>query len=203
MANPTSQDKEPSTDPQKDNGKEDGGTGVIARATDKATELGTAGLRRTRARLDEQVSQQREQLTGKVRTLGRALHGAGEMLQEDNLVAHGLHFVSDKVTRTADYLDELSPSSLAEDARALARSQPLWFFGGAFTLGLALGRFAKSSASSIESSSEGGIHSSRSAQARTPAGDERAADVTKHKGSGDGPAARASTSVSRPNGSQT
>lgn len=143
MANMTSQSKDGSDD-KKSNGKTDGGGSIVARATEEARGRANEGVRKTRARFEEQVSNQRDQFTGKVRTLGRALRGAGEMLEEDNVIAQGLHYTSDKVTHVAEYIAELSPTAAVEDLRDIARRKPLWFYGGAFSVGLILARFAKS-----------------------------------------------------------
>jgi hypothetical protein len=117
----------------------------MARAAAGASTVTNQQLRKARASVDEQISSQRERVTGRVRTLSRALKGAGEMLEEDDLVAQCLHFAGDKVNGVASYVEELEPAKAAEDLRGLARDRPAWFFGGAFALGLALGRFARSS----------------------------------------------------------
>lgn len=181
MANMTPQSNDSPNDGKKDGAKGEDGVGMVARATENAAALAGDGIQRTRARMDEQISKQREQLTGKLRTLGRALRGAGEMLEEDNVVAHGLHFTSEKVTRVADYVAELNPTTVVEDLRDVARRQPVWFFGGAFGLGLLLARFAKSSASGSEPSTEHSMtRSSRALETRTETA--RRSDESKEPG---------------------
>jgi hypothetical protein len=122
-------------------------------------------LRKTRERVDEQIASQRKRVTGRVRTLGRALKGAGDMLEEDELVSSALHFASDNVETVAGYVEELSPEQVAEDLRDVARNRPAWFFGGAFVLGLALGRFARSSAGNLSASQGAAKPSARRAAA--------------------------------------
>ncbi|HTU57647.1 MAG TPA: hypothetical protein VMF89_04420, partial [Polyangiales bacterium] len=64
------------------------------------------------------------------------------------LVARGLRYASEKVETVAGYVEALTPKRLANDLRGVSHSQPAWFFGGAFVLGLALGRFARTTSAS-------------------------------------------------------
>ena len=124
--------------------------GPAAKAANLAANAATKTVEKTRERMADRVSQQREQISSRVRSLSRALRGAGEMLQEDDIAGHALHYAGDRVERVASYVSELSPDRVADDLRGVARTNPLWFFGGAFALGLALGRFARSSGEGIE-----------------------------------------------------
>jgi hypothetical protein len=49
-------------------------------------------------------------------------------------------------------VDEITTEGAAEDLRGIARERPAWFFGGAFVLGLALGRFARATAGNLAES---------------------------------------------------
>lgn len=115
--------------------------------------MADAGIKKTRERVEDQIHVQRDRVTGGVRTLSRALRGAGGMLDEDELVARGLHYASDKAETVAGYVAELTPTRLATDLRDVSHKKPAWFFGGAFLLGLALGRFARSTAAYAGSTS--------------------------------------------------
>jgi hypothetical protein len=42
-------------------------------------------------------------------------------------------------------VDHATPRTIARDVHRFAQEKPAWFFGGAFLLGLAVGRFVKSS----------------------------------------------------------
>ncbi len=154
MANTTSQTGEPVHERVSPREGE-GGPSTLERVAAGASTVTNQQLRKARASVDEEISSQRERVTGRVRTLSRALKGAGEMLEEDDLVAQCLHFASDKVEGVASYVEELEPARAADDLRELARERPAWFFGGAFALGLALGRFARSSAQAVSSSPAG------------------------------------------------
>ncbi|HEX6243111.1 MAG TPA: hypothetical protein VFZ61_19490 [Polyangiales bacterium] len=128
--------------------------GTAAKAANLAANAATRQVEKTRERVVDRVAQQREQISSRVRSLSRALRGAGEMLEEDDIAGHALHYASDRVERVAGYVSELSPEGVAEDLRGVARTNPLWFFGGAFALGLVLGRFARSTGEGIEHSME-------------------------------------------------
>jgi hypothetical protein len=121
------------------------GQGTAAKAANLAAGAATRQIQKTRERIEDRITQQREQITDSVRALGRALRGAGEVLDEDELASHALHYASDKIERVAGYVAEINPDRVADDLRGVARSRPWWFYGGAFALGLALGRFARSS----------------------------------------------------------
>lgn len=200
MANMTPQANDASNASKKDGGgsKTEGSVGIVARATEDAASLATDGVRKTRARWDEQVSKQREQLTGKVRTLGRALHGAGEMLEEDNTVAHGLNYASEKITRVADYIAEVNPSAVMEDLRDIARRQPMWFYGGSFTLGLLLARFAKSTADASANKASARSTETSEATTQTSAAAKPPAEAAKRKPSGGDVTPRAGTPPATP-----
>jgi len=118
---------------------------TAAKAASLATEAATRQVNKTRERIEDRITEQREQLSGRVRALGRALRGAGQVLEEDDLAAETLRYASDKIERVAGYVAELNPTGVAEDLRGIARSRPWWFYGGAFALGIVLGRFARSS----------------------------------------------------------
>ena len=183
MANMTSQtDEQRRADESSRDDQSDPST--MARVAAGASTLTNQQLRKARASFDEQISSQRERVTGRVRTLGRALKGAGEMLEEDDLVAQCLHYASDKVNGVAGYVEELEPTRAAEDLRDLARDRPALFFGGAFALGLALGRFARSSAEVVAGS--------------TSAGKPRQASRTAGVSRGAAPSSRAAASYRPP-----
>jgi hypothetical protein len=138
---------------QQGGGPQQGGSpqqGSAAKAANLAANVATRQVEKTRERVIDRVAQQREQVSSRVRSLSRALRGAGEMLEEDNIAGNALHYASDKVERVAGYVADLSPDGVAEDLRSVAKANPLWFFGGAFALGLALGRFARSTGEGIE-----------------------------------------------------
>lgn len=122
----------------------------VGRAASTAAGLASKQVEKTRDRFEQRLSEQRAQVSGRVRSLGRALRGAGEMLEEDDLAAQALHYASEKIDGVAGYMAELNPTRVAEDLRGVAHTRPVWFFGGAFVLGLALGRFARSTGAGMD-----------------------------------------------------
>jgi hypothetical protein len=155
-------------------GQEAAEPSMAQRAVAGASTLSHQQVRKARERFDQQVASQRAHITGRVRTLSRALNGAGGMLEDDDLVAQCLHFAGEKFAGVAGYVDELTPDQIAEDLRDVARERPAWFFGGAFMLGLALGRFARSTAGALAGAADGQAagalgRGTRGAPARTAA----------------------------------
>jgi hypothetical protein len=154
MANMTTntESREPRNGGQQSGGtqSEKGPQSSVGRAASTAAGLATKQVEKTRDRFEEQIADQRSRISGRVRSLGRALHGAGEMLEEDDLAAQALHYASEKIDGVAGYVAELSPTRVAEDLRNVAHTRPIWFFGGAFALGLALGRFARSTGGGVQ-----------------------------------------------------
>lgn len=113
-------------------------------------------VRQARERTQSGIEQQRAQMAERIRRFGGALRSSSESLSaEDPFARHLLEVVSERVERAASYVDQASPGALAEDLQGFARRRPGVFFGGAFLAGLALGRFAKSTAGAgLQSESE-------------------------------------------------
>lgn len=89
----------------------------------------------------------KDHTTDRIRGVATQLRGVGDTLrQEDPLVAGLADRASDGVEGLARYLSSTTPQTFFRDAENLARRQPALFFGGAFLVGLAAGRFLKSSA---------------------------------------------------------
>jgi hypothetical protein len=125
----------------------------LAKTTDEATSGTVERLQSARERLDKRLMEQRSSLAQRVRDVSRVLDGGGRMLGDDELGARCLHYASERLDRVASYVEQVEPSTIAEDLRSAARDHPAWFFGSAFTLGLALGRFAHSTAASVAGAS--------------------------------------------------
>jgi hypothetical protein len=171
MANMTNMNSQTDHSRQKDENTGQAGTDptVVQRAAAGASAISQQQVRKARRQFDEQIAAQRQRVSGRARTLSRALNGAGGMLEEDELVAQCLHFAGEKIEGVAGYVDEFTPAQVAEDLRNVARERPAWFFGGAFVLGLALGRFARSTAGAFSESEEPRARSARQANRRAPA----------------------------------
>src|SRR5690606_18500587 len=76
-----------------------------------------------------------------------ALRSASDQLRdEDDFAAEYVDKVSESITKVANYVSSADFSNLGRDAHQFARERPGLFFGGAFAVGLMVGRFLKSSA---------------------------------------------------------
>jgi hypothetical protein len=123
-----------------------GGERVATHAHDAAERLKSSAHEQIEA-AKERAETGREHAAERIRRVGNALRGVASELREhdDAFVAKYADAVSDSIDRVATYVGELEPASLAGDATRFARNKPAWFFGGAFLVGLAAGRFFKSS----------------------------------------------------------
>lgn len=77
--------------------------------------------------------------------LAKTLNLASEQL-EGNIAAPYVGKLASQVERLSRFIDEADARRLREDVETLGRKQPLLFIGGALALGIAGGRFLKSSA---------------------------------------------------------
>jgi hypothetical protein len=108
----------------------------------------------------------KEHTTTRIHGVATQLRGVGDTLRQDDPLVAGLaDRASDGVERLARYVGSATPQSFVRDTENIARRQPALFFGGAFLLGLAAGRFLKSSAPV-------GSHSSGSSSWRGSGSDE-------------------------------
>lgn len=101
----------------------------------------------------------REQAAQRIRRVATQLKNVGETLGPDDRVASDIADRAGRsVERLATYVSSTDLRGVARDAEDFARRQPVVFFGGAFLVGFALGRFARSSspqARQVSRSSEG------------------------------------------------
>jgi hypothetical protein len=96
--------------------------------------------------LRQQADSAKEHALHRIRRVGSALKSAGDGLrQEDEFVGRYAERAAEKLDQVAEYLSSTEPRALVRDAEQFARAKPALFFGGAFLLGLAAGRFLKSS----------------------------------------------------------
>lgn len=119
-----------------------------------ATSVAIEKVRQVRDEAQSGIEQQRDQVAERIRRLGGVLRASSQTLSTDDPLAQQLFdTVGDRVEQVADYITNLTPADLADDITSLARRRPGLFFGGSFIVGLALGRFVKSTASAAASSS--------------------------------------------------
>lgn len=76
-----------------------------------------------------------------------AIRHAGEHLRgrQKDTIAHYTELAADNIDRAIQYVELRDVSELLKEAQSLARRHPEAFWGGAFMVGLVVGRFLKSS----------------------------------------------------------
>lgn len=150
-AGPTSprNDKPPSTEPRSTEPRStppgDEASGMAAKSHEVAEQLKDAVVDQANQMRDRAQSA-REHTADRIRGVATQFRSMGDTLREgDPFVATAAARASDGIERVANYVGAANTQSVIRDAEALARRQPLWFFGGAFMAGLVAGRFLKSS----------------------------------------------------------
>jgi hypothetical protein len=99
-----------------------------------------------RDRAREGIDQSRQQVADRIRRVGSALRSASDKLrEEDEAAARYADLASEGAERAANYLHSADLKGAVRDLERFARRQPALFFGGAFLIGLAAGRFLQSS----------------------------------------------------------
>lgn len=128
----------------------------VAERAEQAAERAHSGaierVHEARQRAETRIVESRDRAAQRISRLQDALRSAGDQLRgEDEFVADYVDKVSDQVARVADYVRGADLDHLGRDVQRFARERPGVFFGGAFAVGLMLGRFLRSSAGEIES----------------------------------------------------
>jgi hypothetical protein len=126
---------------------------AATQAKDKAGETVTAAkeqVKRTAAQVGDQakttvdsrlgeVAQELDNVAGKVR---QTSYNVGD--GNDTVVRYGER-IAEQIEGVSSYLDEHGVEEILTDIQDFARRQPAVFLGGAFMLGLVVGRFLRSS----------------------------------------------------------
>jgi hypothetical protein len=125
--------------------KERGIGGVAARSQEAAEQLKSAVAEQAE-HVREKADTAREQAAQRFRRVASHLHQVGDTLRSDDRMASELaERASRGIEGVASYVANTDVRGLVRDTEQFARRQSALFFGGAFVLGLALGRFLKSS----------------------------------------------------------
>jgi len=134
--------------PNQPNG--DTSTKLADKAEQAVEQVKTAAIDRVQSAREQAQSgldQGRNQVGDRIRHVSSALRSAGDSLrEEDEFIARYVTAASERIESVASYVGSADPKAVLRDAQNFARERPAWFFGGAFLLGLAAGRFLKSSA---------------------------------------------------------
>jgi hypothetical protein len=124
-----------------------------AASGNKAVAKSLEGASQVKETVVEQANQIRdralaakEHASDRIRGVATQLRGMSDTLREDDpLIANVAERASQGVETVARYVSSATPQSLIRDTERLARRQPALFYGVSFLLGLAAGRFIKSS----------------------------------------------------------
>lgn len=120
--------------------------GAIASKSREAAEVIENGVAERVEQVRTETDRAKEQAAERISRVATQLKSLGDNLREqDTLAANLADRASDGIERVADYVRSSDARALVRDAEQLARQRPSWFFGGAFLVGLAAGRFLKSS----------------------------------------------------------
>jgi hypothetical protein len=116
---------------------------VAEQAQQKAKELTSQAQEQAKSAAETRKGQAVEGLEG----IAQAFRQTGENLRtaDQGAVADYSEQVANQIERFSSFLSERNVDQLLGDAEGYARSHPELFLGGAFALGLLVGRFIKSS----------------------------------------------------------
>lgn len=119
--------------------------GLAAQAR-QTTERLEQGAVQQAQRVRQTANEKKAELAERVRRVGSAVRETGERLRdEDRVVGRYADIAAERIERAARYIGDADPRAALQDIERFARRRPAVFFGGAFLVGLALGRFFKSS----------------------------------------------------------
>jgi hypothetical protein len=139
---------DPQVSPRNPNGNQRPGR-LPERTQEAAERAGHAAIEKVenvRDRTRDGINQGKQQVADRIRRLSSALRSASETLREDDkVVARYADYASEAIEKAAGYVSSAEVARTVQDVERFARRQPALFFGGAFLLGLAAGRFLKSS----------------------------------------------------------
>ena len=116
---------------------------VAEQVQQKAKELTSEAQEQAKSAVETRKEQAVEGLEG----IAQAFRQTGQNLRtsEQGAVADYSEQVANQIERLSSFLSERNVDQLLGDAESYARSHPELFLGGAFALGLLVGRFIKSS----------------------------------------------------------
>lgn len=119
-------------------------TSLANRTHEVADEMRQATLQRVESmRASAQTA--KDNAAERVRGFGSTVRKVGEHLrvEDQHYIADKANDASQRLDNFASYLSSAEIATMLRDTSSLARRNPGWFFGGAFVVGLAAGRFLK------------------------------------------------------------
>ncbi|MDP9037427.1 MAG: hypothetical protein M3O50_21730 [Myxococcota bacterium] len=114
---------------------------------EQAKQAATELAHQAKDKLGSQIDAQKERAAGSIGSVAEALRETGRTMREGDtaFAAKYADQLADRVEQLTSYVRSRNVGELAGDVEQLARREPALFFGGAFAVGLVLGRFLKSS----------------------------------------------------------
>ena len=127
------------------NARSEGRSSVASKSKEAAERIETSvteGVERVRSQADDA----KEKAAERIRRVASQLKTMGDSLRTDDAAAAQIaERASRSIESAADYVSTMDVRSVARDTEQLARQRPALFYGGAFLVGLAAGRFLRSS----------------------------------------------------------
>lgn len=125
---------------------------TTAKAQEQVGEMASKAKEQVGKQAKTTLSATKEQAASELSTVAQALRQTTSQLggQDQNTIANYGNQLASQVDRLSSYLEDRNVDQMVTDAENMARRQPELFLGGAFTLGLVLARFLKSSQQSRE-----------------------------------------------------
>jgi ElaB/YqjD/DUF883 family membrane-anchored ribosome-binding protein len=119
---------------------------VAEQAREQATTLAGQAQEKVKKKLDEQKERGMEELS----SLAQAVRCTSQQLREDHKegMAHYIDRTAEQLDRVIHYVESRNIGDLLEETETFARRHPEVFLGGAFVMGILVGRFMKSSQTS-------------------------------------------------------
>ncbi len=134
----------------------EGAAASIMERTEKAAEQAKGSAIEQVRSVKTGISEQRDQIAERIRRVGDLMRESGDRVRKDDeMAADYLRLAGQHIDSVASYVNGADFSTMAADTQEFIRKRPAVFFGGAFLLGLAAGRFLKASGGPTRSYSNG------------------------------------------------
>lgn len=127
-------------------------------AVQQGKEMAGGLLDRTRELVKTQLGTQKDNAVAGLNDVAQALLLSSNHLQEQGQggVAHYADTAAEKITSLSGYLRQREVEDVLSEVQDFARQKPALFLGGTILLGLAAGRFLKSSSPDVAAGATGG-----------------------------------------------
>lgn len=127
-------------------------------AVQQGKEMAGGLLDRTRELVKTQLGTQKDNAAAGLNDVAQALLLSSNHLQEQGQggVAHYADTAAEKITSLSGYLRQREVDDVLSEVQDFARQKPALFLGGTILLGLAAGRFLKSSSPDVAAGATGG-----------------------------------------------